>query len=53
MAKALHLYDVIVRPVVTEKSNIASSDHHQYTFEVAMKATKIQVKEAVDTALDQ
>jgi large subunit ribosomal protein L23 len=48
MAKALHLYDVILRPVITEKSNIASDDNNQYTFEVALNANKIQIKEAIE-----
>lgn len=52
MTKALHLYDVIVRPVITEKSNLASADGDQYTFEVAMNATKIQIKEAVEVIFD-
>ena len=42
MPKALHLYDVIVRPVITEKSSMAGSDNNQFTFEVALNANKIQ-----------
>ncbi|NDJ84999.1 MAG: 50S ribosomal protein L23 [Chloroflexi bacterium] len=52
MAKELHLYDVILRPVITEKSNIAADDNNQYTFEVNMRANKIQVKEAVEIIFD-
>lgn len=48
----IHLYDVIVRPVVTEKTNAMASDHRQYTFEVDMRANKIQVKEAVELIFD-
>lgn len=51
MAKELHLYDVIVRPVVTEKANI-NAESKQYTFEVARKANKIQIKEAVEIIFD-
>lgn len=43
----LHIYDVIVRPVVTEKSNILASDNNQYVFEVALNANKQQIREAV------
>lgn len=52
MAKAINLYDVLVRPVITEKSNIASSGLNQFTFEVATDANKIQIKEAVEIIFD-
>lgn len=45
----LHLYDVIRRPVITEKSNLLVEDRNQYVFEVAPNANKIQIKEAVET----
>lgn len=48
----LHLYDVIVRPVITEKSNGMSSDNNQYVFEVAPNANKIQIREAVSVMFD-
>jgi large subunit ribosomal protein L23 len=44
----LHPYDVIRRPVVTEKSTILQSEYNQYVFEVAMDANKIQIKDAVE-----
>ena len=40
-------YDVIREPVVTEKSTYVS-DHNQVIFDVAMDATKPQIKEAVE-----
>ncbi len=40
-------YDVIRAPVVTEKSTLAS-EHGQVVFDVAMDATKAQIKEAVE-----
>ena len=40
-------YDVIRNPVVTEKSTMAS-EHGQVVFDVAIDATKAQIKEAVD-----
>ena len=43
----LHLYDVIKRPVITEKSAELSEIHNQYVFEVDMRANKIQIAEAV------
>lgn len=44
----LHPYDIIRRPVITEKQNRLQESHNQYVFEVALKANKIQVKEAVE-----
>ncbi len=44
----IHVYDVIIRPVITEKSNIMSDDLNQYVFEVHPDANKIQIKEAVE-----
>jgi large subunit ribosomal protein L23 len=44
----LHVYDVIRRPVVTEKSDMLVSDHNVYCFEVDLRANKSQVKEAVE-----
>jgi len=43
------LYDVLRRPLVTEKSNYLMSSLHQYEFEVADNATKTLVKKAVET----
>ncbi len=40
-------YQVVRRPVITEKSNIATA-HNQYTFEVARQANKTQIREAVE-----
>ena len=46
------IYDVLRRPLVTEKSNYQNSDLHQYVFEVAGNATKSMVKDAVETLFD-
>lgn len=46
------LYEILRRPLVTEKSNYQSSKLNQYSFEVADKATKTQVKDAVETIFD-
>jgi large subunit ribosomal protein L23 len=43
------IYDVLRRPIVTEKSSYQSSKLNQYAFEVARKATKAQIKQAVET----
>ena len=43
----LKYYDIILKPVVTEKSMAQMSDK-KYTFYVHPEATKTQVKEAVE-----
>lgn len=46
----MHIYEVLKRPVVTEKTVIASDLANHYTFEVDMRANKFLVKDAVETA---
>ncbi len=46
-AKPEH-YDVIRKPIITEKATMAS-EHGAVVFEVAMGANKPQIKEAVET----
>lgn len=48
----LHLYEIIRRPVITEKSHDMADNDNQYVFEVDMRANKIQVKEAVERIFD-
>ena len=48
----MHVYDVLKRPVVTEKSNAQAGAVNQYTFEVDRRANKMQVKDAVETAFN-
>ena len=51
MSKNPSHYDVIVAPVVTEKATTAS-EHNQFVFKVARKATKPQIKAAVEGLFD-
>lgn len=46
------IYDVLRRPIFTEKSQYQNAALHQYTFEVAHNANKAMVKEAVETIFD-
>ena len=48
----LHLYDVVRRPVVTEKSAIQSDELNHYVFEVAPDANKLQIKEAIEVIFE-
>ncbi len=43
------LHDVIVRPLIlTEKGETQRAEHNKIFFQVAMKANKIEVKQAVE-----
>lgn len=46
------IYDVIRRPLVTEKSNFQSNKLHQYSFEVSKDASRTLVKDAIETLFD-
>ena len=43
--------EVIVKPIITEKSSTGVAEG-KYTFEVAKKATKVQIANAVETLFD-
>lgn len=46
------IYDVLRRPLVTEKSSYQSGKLNQYSFIVADDATRTQVKDAIETLYD-
>lgn len=48
----MHVYDILKRPILTEKSLEATDFDNKVTFEVDMRANKLQVKDAVQTAFD-
>jgi len=48
----LHIYDVLRRPVVSEKTAVMTDEKNQYVFEVAEEANKIQIKEAVQVIFE-
>jgi large subunit ribosomal protein L23 len=48
----LHLYDVIIRPVVTEQTQVLAEEG-QYVFEVALDSNKRQIKEAIEAIFDK
>jgi large subunit ribosomal protein L23 len=45
------VFDIIRRPIITEKTNYLSS-LNQYVFEVDSKSTKTAIKEAIETVFD-
>src|ERR1700704_3916920 len=48
----LEPYQVILRPLITEKATHLSERHNAYTFEVNPLATKTEVKEAIEELFD-
>ena len=44
------LFDILKRPIITEKSMEVATTLNQYTFEVAKNATKIEIAQAVEAA---
>lgn len=48
----MHVYEVLRRPIVTEKTSMQADELNQYTFEVDRRANKVQVREAVEAAFD-
>ncbi|MBA4418565.1 MAG: 50S ribosomal protein L23 [Syntrophus sp. (in: bacteria)] len=41
-------YDIVVRPIVTEKSSLLKESGNQYVFEVQRDANKIEIRKAVE-----
>ncbi|TET96347.1 MAG: 50S ribosomal protein L23 [Anaerolineales bacterium] len=46
------VYDILRRPLITEKTSFQSSNLNQFTFEVDSRANKRQIKEAVEAMFD-
>jgi len=46
------IYEVLRRPLVTEKTNFQVNSLHQYVFEVSSDSTKTMVKDAIETIFD-
>jgi large subunit ribosomal protein L23 len=41
-------YEIIKRPVITEKTSIQKEDHRQVTFEVDRRANRVEIRRAVE-----
>ena len=41
-------YDIIIRPIITEKTSSLVDKKLQYTFEVAKTANKVEIKKAIE-----
>lgn len=47
-----NLRDVIIRPVVTERSTMMADETNTYAFIVARNANKIEIRKAIETLFD-
>lgn len=48
----IHIYDILRRPVITEKTDYQTDALGQYSFEVDTRANKQQIKDAVEIIFD-
>ena len=44
----MQLHDVLIRPVITEKSTMLMEEENKYTFRVPLTANKVQIRQAVE-----
>jgi large subunit ribosomal protein L23 len=44
----MNQYDIIKRPVITEKTNIQKEENNQLTFEVDMRANRVEIARAIE-----
>jgi len=42
------MFDIIKRPIITEKNTLRATQLNEYAFEVALEANRKQIKEAVE-----
>ncbi|GHV58223.1 50S ribosomal protein L23 [Deltaproteobacteria bacterium] len=45
-----HAHEILLRPLVTEKSMLARENHNQFFFKVNPAATKLEIAQAVEKA---
>ena len=48
----MHVEQVLVKPLLTEKSSIVTENTNRYVFQVQRKANKYQIKDAVEKMFD-
>jgi large subunit ribosomal protein L23 len=44
--------DILIRPLITEESSVLQAEQNKYTFEVHRSATKIDIRNAVESMFD-
>jgi len=45
-------YDIIIRPLITEKTSIQKEDHNQVSFEVDRRANRVEIRRAIEKIFD-
>jgi len=48
----MHYGDIIIAPVITEKSSVVAGNGKTYVFKVNKKANKYQIKDAIEAAFN-
>ena len=48
----MHKYEVLRRPVLTEKTDVMAELNNQYVFEVDLRASKPEIRDAVQEIFD-
>jgi large subunit ribosomal protein L23 len=48
----MELYDIIKRPLITEESTRLAAELNQFTFEVDVRANKIEIRRAVEVLFE-
>ena len=44
--------DIILNPILSEKSHSMSEQHNKYVFKVAKNSNKLQIKESIEKRFD-
>ncbi len=48
----MHQYEILKRPILTEKSNYQADELRRYTFEVDRRANKHEIRQAVESVFN-
>ncbi|MBD66787.1 MAG: 50S ribosomal protein L23 [Halobacteriovoraceae bacterium] len=48
----MHTEQVLIKPMLTEKSSLTTENYNRYVFKVQRKANKYQIKQAVEQLFD-
>lgn len=48
----MHIEQVLIKPLLTEKSSVETENTNRYVFKVQPKANKYQIKDAVEKMFD-
>lgn len=48
----MHMEQVLIKPLLTEKSSVETEKTNRYVFQVLLKSNKYQIKQAVESLFD-